>query len=324
MSGEPLPSYSRRTELQRPERSESRISVANAPCSYGAFEITLDDPNVPGPLAVLDEVAGAGYAGIDLGPAGYLGDGGELRTRLRERGLGLAGGYLALPFSSAHDLAADMPRMERLLDIFDSVPDTRPRPKPTLADAGSPERWRRPGAAAQDQSLGWDDAGWRRFREGIARVAERCRRRGYEPTLHHHTGTYLEAVWEIERALEITDVGLCLDTGHLLVGGGDPLTGIRAWKDRINHFHLKDARTEILDGIAAEGAPLEAIWRRRAFCRLGDGDIEVERVLDELKAIGYTGWLVVEQDCMPDLAWPLELAAADQVANRAYLKGLDI
>jgi inosose dehydratase len=109
--------------------------------------------------------------------------------------------------------------MERLLDIFDSVPDTRPRPKPTLADAGSPERWRRPGAAARDQSLGWDDAGWRRFGEGIARVAERCRRRGYEPTLHHHTGTYLEAVWEIERALEISDVGLCLDTGHLLVGG---------------------------------------------------------------------------------------------------------
>ena len=108
------------------------ISVANAPCSYGAFEITLDDPNVAGPVAVLDEVAAAGYGGIDLGPAGYLGHADELRRRLAERGLALAGGYLALPFSSTEDLALEMPRLETLLDIFDSVPDTWPRPKPTL------------------------------------------------------------------------------------------------------------------------------------------------------------------------------------------------
>jgi inosose dehydratase len=298
----------------------SVISVANAPCSYGAFEITIEDPNVAGALTVLDAVAAAGYAGIDLGPAGYLGSAAELPSRLRERGLALAGGYLALPFSNAPDLAAAMPRLEVLLDIFDLVPETLPRPKPTLADAGSPERWRRPGAAARDRTLGWDDAGWRQFGEGITRVAERCRERGYEPTLHHHTGTYLEAVWEIERALEVSDVGLCLDTGHLLVGGGDPVEGIKAWAGRINHFHLKDARSEVLAGIAAEGVPVEAIWRRRAFCRLGEGDVDVERVLDELQATGYSGWLVVEQDTMPDPAWPLERAAEDQVANRAYLK----
>ena len=304
--------------------ASSGISVANAPCSYGAFEITVDDPSVAAPLDVLDEVAAAGYAGIDLGPAGYLGDIPELRARLDKRNLALAGGYLALPFSSARDVAADMPRLETLLDIFDSVPGTRPRPKPTLADAGSSERWRRPGAAARERGLGWDDAGWRQFAEGIARVAERCRERGYEPTLHHHAGTYLEAPWEIERALEGSDVGLCLDTGHLMVGGGDPVECIRAWAGRINHFHLKDVKRHALEGIVSEGAPVEAIWRRRAFCRLGEGDAEVERVLDELQAISYSGWLVVEQDTMPDPAWPLEHAAADQVANRAYLKRLGI
>jgi inosose dehydratase len=300
------------------------ISVANAPCSYGAFEITVDDPNVAAPLVVLDEVATAGYSGIDLGPAGYLGDATSLPSRLRERGLGLAGGYLALPFSSAEDLAADMHRLEALLATFDLVAEKPPRPKPTIADAGSPQRWSRPGAAAKDRSLGWDDAAWRRFGEGIARVAERCRERGYEPTLHHHTGTHIEAVWEIERALEVSDVGLCLDTGHLVVGGGDPIVGIQTWGDRINHVHLKDARRRILEGIAAEGAPTDAIWQRRAFCRLGEGDVDVERVVDRIKAIGYSGWLVVEQDTLPDPAWPLEHAAADQVANRAYLKRFGI
>ena len=146
-------------------------------------------------------------------------------------------------------------------------------------------------------------------------MVERCRERGYEPTLHHHTGTFLEAVWEIERALDVSDIGLCLDTGHLLVGGGDPVKGMEAWGDRINHVHLKDARRDVIDRISAEGASVEAIWRRRAFCRLGEGDVDVERVLDHVKENGYSGWLVVEQDTMPDPAWPLERAAADQEAS---------
>ena len=92
------------------------------------------------------------------------------------------------------------------------------------------------------------------------------------------------------------------------------------WSSRINHFHLKDARRQVLEAIAAESLPVEAIWRRRAFCRLGEGDIDIEQVLEELSKIDYSGWLVVEQDCMPDPAWPLDRAADDQVANRAYLK----
>jgi inosose dehydratase len=298
----------------------SRISVANAPCTYGAFEITLDDPNMPAALDVLDMVAAAGYAGIDLGPAGYLGNNDELPDRLRDRHLALAGGYLALPFSSAQELEAAMPQLDTLLDIFDLVPEAMPRPKPTIADAGSPERWKRPGAAARDRSVGWDEAGWRTFGDGIARVAERCRERGYEPTLHHHSGTFLEAVWEIDRALDASDVGLCLDTGHLMIGGGDPVQGIQAWGNRINHVHIKDARRDVLDGIVADGAPVDAIWRRRAFCRLGEGDVDLDRVLDGLKASRYSGWLVVEQDTMPDPAWPIARIADDQVANRNHLR----
>ena len=76
------------------------LVVANAPVSYGAFEITVGiDPNVPDAIGLLDAVTDAGYAGIDLGPVGYLGTGAELAERLRSRGLGLAGGYLELPFS---------------------------------------------------------------------------------------------------------------------------------------------------------------------------------------------------------------------------------
>jgi inosose dehydratase len=300
----------------------SRIAVANAPVSYGAFEITVGiDPNVPEPLTLLDWVHQAGYEGIDLGPAGYLGDTDTLAGRLRDRDLSLAGGYLELPFSEPEKLRAALPELEVLLDVFDNAGDGNrgPKPKPTLADAGSPARSRYPGRAALDPSIGLDDAAWRRFAEGLARAVDRCRERGYDPTFHHHTATYIEAQWEIERLLEVSDVGLCLDTGHLLLGRGDPITAVRDWGGRINQVHLKDARLAKLEEIVNEAAPVEEIWRRKAFCALGDGDIDVAQVLEALAAIGYSGWLVVEQDVLPDPADP-EQPAIDQQRNREYLR----
>jgi inosose dehydratase len=296
------------------------VTVANAPVSYGAFEITVGvDPNVPDPLTLLDWVAQAGYAGIDLGPLGYLGTGRLLARRLADRGLGLAGGYLELPFSEPARFAEALADLDHLLDVFDQVADENVRaPKPTLADAGSPTRSRYPGRAARDPSVGLDEQGWRVLAENLARAVARCRERGYEPTFHHHTATYVEAQWEIERLLEVSDIGLCLDTGHLLLGRGDPLRAVREWHERINHVHLKDARLATLEEIVAEAAPVQEIWRRQAFCALGEGDIPIPAVLSALAEIHYTGWLVVEQDILPDPSRPGE-PAIEQRRNREFL-----
>jgi inosose dehydratase len=296
------------------------ISVANAPCSYGAFEVTVGiDPNVPDGVALLDHVSAAGYAGIDLGPVGYLGTGSALHDRLAARGLVLAGGYVPLPFPDPAALAGEIGYLDALLDIFDTAPDGPP-PRPTLADAGSPARRAAPGGGGYDPSLSLDATAWRHFADGVARAAERCRERGYEPAFHHHTGTYIEGVAEIERLLELTDVNLCLDTGHLLVGGGEPAKGLLDWAERINHVHLKDARRDVVGGIVADAAPVEEIWRRRAFCALGQGDVGMEEVLAAITDIGYSGWVIVEQDIFPDPAEPPERAAADQAANREWLR----
>ena len=299
------------------------VVLANAPVSYGAFEITVGvDPHVPDPLTLLDWVSESGYAGIDLGPIGYLGTTETLAERLDERELALAGGYLELPFSEPDKLPAALAELDELLDIFDSATSGAgvPRPpRPTLADAGSHVRSRYPGRAALDPSVGLDLAGWTRFADGVARAVARCRERGYEPTFHHHTATYVEAHWEIERLLELTDVGLCLDTGHLLLGRGEPIAAIRDWAPRINQVHLKDARLARLEEIVAQAAPVEEIWRRQAFCALGDGDIDIAGVLRSLGEIGYAGWLVVEQDVLPDPENPGQ-PASDQRRNREYLR----
>jgi inosose dehydratase len=304
--------------VNKPATPAGRIVVANAPVSYGAFELTVGIlPDVPDCDAVLDEVAGAGYAGIDLGPLGYFGYGEELAQNLARRGLGLAGGFFELPFSDPASMPATVRALDALLEVFDAVKASNggSKPRPTLADAGSDLRRSRPGQAAQDRSLGFDTEGWKHFAEGVEMAVARCRERGYEPTFHHETGTHIEAPWEIEKMLELTSIGLCLDTGHLLLGGGDPVKAMRDWQSRINHMHLKDARRTVVEQIVREAAPVSEIWQRQAFCRLGDGDLDVDGVLDLLR-YGYSGWLVVEQDVLPD---PEGKPAADQRANREYL-----
>jgi inosose dehydratase len=104
----------------------------------------------------------------------------------------------------------------------------------------------------------------------------------------------------------------------LLLGGGDPVRAIVEWGSRINHLHLKDARQSVVDQIVREAAPVAEIWRRKAFCRLGEGDLDIEAVLSEIRS-GYSGWLVVEQDVLPDPDNPLGEPTRDQRANRVYL-----
>ena len=114
------------------------IIVANAPVSYGAFEVTIGfDPNVPDGDAILDEVAAAGYAGIDLGPVGYLGSTEDLGAKLAQRGLGLAGAYLELPYADLDALQATLPELDAMLDIFDSIKSLEPGARPA-PDAGRP------------------------------------------------------------------------------------------------------------------------------------------------------------------------------------------
>jgi inosose dehydratase len=298
------------------------ITVANAPISYGAFEVTVGfDPNVPDGSAILDEVSAAGYAGIDLGPVGYLGSGAELGRRLGDRGLGLAGAYLEFPFADADALEVVLPELDAMLDTFDAVAPSipGPAPRPTIADNGSDARRARPGSGARNPSSGHDDVAWERFGEGLRRVVDRCRSRGYEPTFHHETGTYVEAPSEVERVLSLSDVGLCLDTGHMLIGGGDPIELLEKWSGRINHVHFKDATLARFATIVEDGEPTTAIWSHEVFPVLGEGDLGADAFVDKLLAVGYKGWLVVEQDILPRTDARFTRAVLDQRANRAFL-----
>lgn len=293
--------------------------VAGAPVSFGVFEMTANGP-LAGPDEILGVLRHAGYDGVDLGPVGWMGDAEHIGDQLRRHQLSLCGGWVDLPLSDDEAFESALPALDEALEIFVAaamVDPARP-PLPTLADSGSVERRAHPGGRAS--GIGLDEDGWGRLASNLQVAADRVRDAGLEPTFHHHVGTYVETPDEIQQVLDRTDVGLTLDTGHLLLGGGDPVDALGWLGDRVNHVHIKDARLGVLEQAVDDGADMRTVWERGVFPVLGGGDLALAGFMDALMGSGFDGWLVVEQDVVPAGDGVPGQAAADQRTNREALR----
>lgn len=300
------------------------VVLANAPVSFGAFELSRADYQRPDPEHLMASLADIGYRGIDLGDPGYLGTGPLLRERLSRHGLGLTGGWCDLPFYDDDAYAAALPRLERSLDLFDAAgrhPD-RPAGKPTLAVSGRDVRVAHPGGGARMPEIGLAAAGWKTLARNVNDAVRRCADRGWTATFHHHTCTDVESPAEVDRLLADTDIDLTLDTGHLIVGGGDPVDAVSRWSSRINHLHLKDARSSVIAAALDSGAGMIEVWSKRVFVPIGDGDLDVAGVVQALKRSGYSGWAVVEQDIIAGPQDSFDDMLADQRQNYQALVAL--
>ncbi|KZX20635.1 sugar phosphate isomerase/epimerase family protein [Rathayibacter tanaceti] len=301
-----------------------RASVAGAPVSFGVFELTPEGADVVGPDELVDILAETGYTGIDLGPVGYLGRGAELRGRLDRTGLDLAGGWIQLPFSDHEAFTAALPALHETLRIFAEASERGPGrlPLPTFADDGSDTRRASPGRGADTDPL--DAQRWSILVANVERAVELTRAAGFEPTFHHHAGTFIESPDEIDRFLGALDIGLTLDTGHLVIAGGDPLLALERWGERINHLHLKDVDLAELERVLAAGGGMREVWSSGSFVAFGRGDIDLAAVMTEVDRTDYDGWIVVEQDVLnaPDavIAEFRDERSADQRINREALR----
>ena len=106
----------------------------------------------------------------------------------------------------------------------------------------------------------------------------------------------LETAQDVEHALAHTSVPWCLDTGHLLVGGVDPVDFVRTHGERVGHVHFKDVRTDVAERLRSGELSLMQAVQAGLFQPLGDGDVRIDEVVRALRRAGYERWLVLEQD----------------------------
>jgi inosose dehydratase len=298
--------------------------VAASPVSYGVFEMTVRRPGLPDGRALVEAMADAGYAGSELGPPGYLGRGREVGELLAAHDMQLAGSFLPLRFARDDGFADDMRALEEALDVLAEAAEGREQPVVLLSDAFcEPDRMRHAGAIEAHPETWLGERRQQLLFDNAHRAAELCRERGFVTSFHPHAGTYIETPREVEALLEQMDtslLGLCFDTGHSAFGGGDPLALLREAGELVNHVHFKDVDLELLARLHKEGKGLEEAWTAGVFCELGSGGARVDACLQQLLAVGYDAWIVVEQDRVlaPDEPLDRVLEAAER--NRAWLR----
>ncbi len=212
-----------------------------------------------------------------------------------------------------------MSDLDALIECFDAVSEGVPpylRPRPTIALVL--------GGLSRSEQARTEGELWQNAESILGLLTAGSRDRGYEPCLHNELGTLISSEADVARGMQLSDISLCLDTGHYFAGGGDSLAALRAWGDRIYQVHVKDSHREPYLRVIADGRPVSSIWDEEVFCKLGDGEAEVRPFLEALVQSGYSGWLVVEQDILPQGAESYARAADDQVRNRTFLKQVGI
>jgi inosose dehydratase len=298
--------------------------IAAAPVSYGVFEITVGRTGLPDGPALVTAMADAGYAGSELGPPGYLGQGREVRDLLAANDMQLAGSFLPLRFSRAEAFADDLDELERTLAMLEAASEGRDRPVVLLSDAFcEPDRMRYAGAIDAHPETWLGERRRQMLVDNVQRAAERCRERGFTTSFHPHAGSYIETPREVDALLEHLDaslLGLCFDTGHTAFGGGDPLGLLQQAGHLVNHVHFKDVDLDLLTRLHGEGRGLEDAWAAGVFCALGTGGARVDECLRQLLADGYDGWIVVEQDRVLADDEPFAVVLEAAAHNRAWLR----
>lgn len=281
--------------------------IAAAPISWGVCEV----PGWGHQLAaerVLREMTGLGVAATEFGPPGFLpADPAAKAAVLHDHGLRAVGGFATLLL---HDPGHDpLPEADRFLDGCQA------------AEADVMVVAAFTGASGYDARPELDELGWATLLGNLDRVHERARDRGLVAALHPHVGTMVENRAEVDRVLAGCGIGLCVDTGHLLVGGTDPVALAAEHADRVVHVHLKDVDAAVADRVRSGELSYGDAIREGLFQPLGKGDVDTEALVGALERQGYTGWYVLEQDVKLSAEPADEGPLRDVRASLDFLRG---
>lgn len=274
-----------------------KIGVASAPVSWGIMESIPFPPEYPY-SRVLDEIAQAGYVGTELGPYGFLPtDPVALCKQLEQRKLTLCSAFVEVRLADRGAAEAGLKDVERTGKLLTEVGCHLL----ILSDEKTTDRCALAGRCSGTQQYSYREPQWRVAEETIREVLSLCDTLGMKVAFHHHVGTHVETAEEIDQLFALfstEDLGLCLDTGHCLYGGGDPAAVLERHIGRLRCLHFKDVDGERLAEVRREQLDFHSAIRRQVFAPLGRGVVDFSRILNLARKHGFEGWVVAEQDVL--------------------------
>ena len=286
----------------------TEIRIAGAPISWGVCEVPGWGYQIASDR-VLTEMRDAGLTATEVGPEGFLpADPNELAATLDKFDLASVGGFAPVLLHHAnHD---PVPGIAPLLDAF-----VASRAEVLVLAAAT-------GSDGYDSRPELDDAQWDTLLRNLDRLQEAAAERGIRAVLHPHVGTMIEKRDEVYRVLNGASIPLCLDTGHLLIGGTNPLELVEAHASRITHAHLKDVDAALAARVQSGELTYTEAVAQGMYTPLGTGDVGIGKIVNELLDAGFDGWFVLEQDTIlaeePTDAGPV----TDVIASVAYLRSV--
>jgi inosose dehydratase len=264
------------------------MKLAGAPISWGVCEVP-DWGSQLAPDRVLRDMRSLDLHATEAGPPGFLpADPTAARALLDSCGLRLIGGFVTAVLHEPARRTGELASVKRQAEWLAAGGAELVILAPALAQTGY--------SGAAELS----DEAWRELFEGIDRVVEIADSQGLGVAVHPHWGTAIERRHHIERFLKETTHWLCLDTGHIALGGADPLKVARDAGARVRHVHLKDVDGALAARVRDRAISYNDAVRAGLFRPLGEGAARIKDVLGHLRGAGYSGWYVLEQDVMLD------------------------
>jgi inosose dehydratase len=226
-----------------------------------------------------------GLAATEFGPVGFLEEAPAAKAeQLAAYGMTAVGGFLPVLL---HDARRDpLPEVDAFIDGC------------LASGAGVVVLAAFTGIDGYDARPVLNDEAWSVMLGNLDRITDLATERGVVACVHPHVGTMVETGAETERVLNGSRVGLCVDTGHLLVGGADPVALTARYPDRVVHVHLKDVDGNLAARVVEGSLTFGDAVRAGMFRPLGEGDVDIAAMVRLLEAAGYGGWYVLEQDVM--------------------------
>jgi len=127
----------------------------------------------------------------------------------------------------------------------------------------------------------------------LSRIEKFARQYNIRIAIHNHgpEDENFPSPYDVLKAVKGMDplMGLCVDLGHTVRAGTDPVQAIADAGSRVLDMHAKDLR----DFKSADSQ-----------CIVGEGKIPISEVFRQLRAIGFTGYVNLEYEIEPDNPLP--------------------